>query len=94
MYSATRGDNDEKQDDLVHRPQPVLEKRQATVYICGHDHNLQILKPQGGVHYVVAGGGGAGLYEFTQKDYTRNTFKAKANGFAVIEADPRASRGS
>jgi len=87
IYSATRGDNDAEQDDLVHRLLPILKKDKADLYICGHDHNLQTLKEEGGVHFVVAGGGGAGLYDFMQKGYGRNTFKEKTNGFAVIEAD-------
>jgi hypothetical protein len=87
IYSATRGDNDEKQDDLVHRLLPILKKRRADLYICGHDHNLQILEEDGGVHFVVAGAGGASLYDFEQKDYARSSFRAKTNGFAVLEAD-------
>jgi tartrate-resistant acid phosphatase type 5 len=87
IYSATRGDNDEKQDDLVDRLLPVLKRKNADLYLCGHDHNLQILKEDGGVHFVVAGAGGAGLYDFEQQDYSRSTFKAKVYGFAVIEAD-------
>jgi 3',5'-cyclic AMP phosphodiesterase CpdA len=87
IYSASRGDNDEEQEDLIHRLLPILKKRGADLYICGHDHNLQILKADGGVNFVVAGGGGAGLYDFEQEEYTRSVFKAKAYGFAVIEAD-------
>jgi predicted MPP superfamily phosphohydrolase len=87
IYSATRGDNDAEQDDLVNRLLPILKKNKVELYICGHDHNLQILKPDGGVHFVVAGGGGAGTYEFIQKDYVRSVFKEQAHGFAILEAD-------
>lgn len=90
IFSATRGDNDEKQSDLVHRLLPVLVKERADLYICGHDHNLQVLEPEGGVHFVVAGAGGAGLYEFEQENYSRSKFRAKTFGFAVIEADAKA----
>jgi len=89
IFSATRGDNDEKQDDLVHRLLPILVKGGADLYVCGHDHNLQFLEPEGSVHFVVAGAGGAGLYEFEQENYTRSTFKAKTFGFAILEADPK-----
>ena len=37
---------------------PVLRGR-ANVYLCGHDHDLQHIAPEDGVHFVVAGGGGA-----------------------------------
>jgi tartrate-resistant acid phosphatase type 5 len=45
------------------------------------------LKPEGGVHFFVSGGGGAGLYNLNP--YERSTFKQKVNGFTVIEADAK-----
>ena len=66
---------------------PILKNRKADLYLCGHDHNLQVLKPDGAVHFVVAGGGGAGLYDFEKDDYPWSDFKEKSNGFAILEAD-------
>jgi predicted phosphodiesterase len=63
---------------------PLLRNR-ADVYICGHDHNLQALRTEDGVHFYVSGGGGAGLYEL--RKYERSVFASRANGFTVIEAD-------
>lgn len=63
---------------------PLLRNR-ADVYICGHDHNLQALRTEDGVHFYVSGGGGAGLYELRR--YERSVFASRANGFTVIEAD-------
>jgi tartrate-resistant acid phosphatase type 5 len=82
VYSATRGD----EQNLIDRLVPVLRNR-VNLYLCGHDHNLQQLQTESGVHYFVDGAGGASLYDFTQKDYARSAFKAKQNGFMVIEAD-------
>jgi tartrate-resistant acid phosphatase type 5 len=81
IYSATRGDNQE----LIKRLLPILEKYHVQVYLNGHDHNLQEVRPQGGVHFFVSGGGGATLYDL--KDYPRSIFKQKINGFTVLEAD-------
>jgi hypothetical protein len=81
IFSATRGDNKE----LVERLLPVLEKHSVDVYLNGHDHNLQELKSEGGVHFFVSGGGGANLYPLN--DYDRSVFKSKVNGFTVLEAD-------
>jgi hypothetical protein len=58
--------------------------------MCGHDHNLQILKEDGGVNFVIAGAGGADLYDFGEKAYGRSTFRAKTHGFAVLETDATA----
>ena len=81
IYSATRGDNKE----LIARLLPILKKNHVDVYLNGHDHNLQELKPEGSVHFFVSGGGGAGLYEMNP--YDRSVFRQKVNGFTVLEAD-------
>jgi len=36
----------------------VLTKHKVAIYLCGHDHDIQLLKPVNGVNYVVSGGGG------------------------------------
>jgi tartrate-resistant acid phosphatase type 5 len=81
IFSATRGDN----KVLIERLLPVLEKNHVDIYLNGHDHNLQELKPEGGVHFFVSGGGGAGLYDLNP--YDRSVYKQKVNGFTVLEAD-------
>ena len=74
----------EDRPDLIAKLLPILRNR-ADVYICGHDHNLQALRPEGNVHFYVAGGGGAGLYQL--RSYERSIFASSSNGFAVIDAD-------
>jgi DNA repair exonuclease SbcCD nuclease subunit len=81
IFSATRLDNQVLIDKLL----PVLEKHHVDVYLNGHDHNLQELKPIGSLHFFVSGGGGAELYDFNP--YDRSVYKRKANGFTVLEAD-------
>lgn len=83
VYSATRGDN----AGLIGRLLPVLQAGGVDFYICGHDHNLQHVRPEGGVHFFVAGGGGAGTYELNE--YQRTIFKAQTHGFAVLEAEAK-----
>ena len=36
---------------------PIFEKYHVDAYICGHDHNLQYIKPPGFTHYLVSGAG-------------------------------------
>ena len=83
VYSATRGDN----AGLIGRLLPVLQAGGVDLYICGHDHNLQHVRPEGGVHFFVAGGGGAGTYEL--KEYERTIFKAQTHGFASLEVEAK-----
>ena len=58
--------------------------RARELYLAGHDHDLQHIAPEDGVHFVVAGGGGASPRAITAGP--RSLFAASKNGFAVIEA--------
>jgi len=63
---------------------PVLKDR-ADAYFAGHEHDMQHLKPEGGVHLFIAGSGGAGIRRITPGP--RSLFAKSSYGFAVIEAD-------
>ena len=69
---------------LIRRLLPVLKGR-ADVFLAGHDHDLQHLKAEEGVHFFVAGGGGAGLRPL--KPDPRSLFAKDAHAFAVVEAN-------
>ncbi len=72
---------------LQERLLPILRGR-ADLYICGHEHDLEHLVSESGVHLVVAGGGGAATYPI--KPGPHAVFTSNQNGFAVIEADRQA----
>ncbi|HVF89656.1 MAG TPA: metallophosphoesterase [Blastocatellia bacterium] len=81
IYSAgAHGEN----PVLIARLLPLLKER-VDVYIAGHDHDMQHLKPEGGVHFFIAGGGG----QITRQvgPGPRSNFARGVNGFAVLEAD-------
>jgi 3',5'-cyclic AMP phosphodiesterase CpdA len=48
--------------EIVAEWRPFFERHDVELVLNGHDHNYQRFAPQGGVVYVVTGGGGAGLY--------------------------------
>jgi hypothetical protein len=72
-------DNNDKIEQLL----PVLKDR-ADVYLAGHDHDMQHLKPEGRLHFFVAGTGGKLR---TIQPGPRSLFAWSAHGFAVLEAD-------
>jgi hypothetical protein len=69
---------------LIEQLLPLLKGR-VDAYFAGHDHNLQHLKAEEGVHFFISGGGGARLYEVKREP--RALFSQSTNGFTVIEAD-------
>jgi hypothetical protein len=81
IYSAgTHGDN----NGLIRALLPLL-KGHAEIYLAGHDHDLEHLKPEGGVHFFISGGGGAKLRE--PKPDPRSLFAKRIHGFTVLEAN-------
>jgi tartrate-resistant acid phosphatase type 5 len=81
IYSATEEDR-----SLIRRLLPVLKSGGVDVYLSGHHHNLQVLKPDGNLHFWISGGGGAHLHPL-RWGYPRTQYKKKANGFTVLDAD-------
>ena len=73
-------------EGLIKRLLPVLKGR-ADIFLAGHDHDLQHLKPEDGVHFFVCGVGGAGLRQPTPGP--RSLFAKSVHGFGVLEADDR-----
>ena len=73
-------DNNTKIDQLL----PVLRAR-ADIYLAGHDHDMQHLKPEGRLHFFVAGSGGK-LRPI--EPGPRSIFAKSAHGFAVLEVQP------
>ena len=69
---------------LIEKLLPILKGR-ADAYIAGHDHTLEQIKPEGGLHFFVSGGGGARLYKVKQAP--RAVYVQAIHGFCVIEAD-------
>ncbi|HWP44470.1 MAG TPA: metallophosphoesterase [Blastocatellia bacterium] len=69
---------------LIARLLPILKGR-VDIYLAGHDHILQHLKSEAGVHFFISGGGGAGLYRVAPKE--RSLFAQSAHGFTTLDAD-------
>ena len=68
---------------LIKQLLPVLKARRADVFIAGHDHDMQHLRPEDGVNFFVAGGAGAGLRPPVPNP--RTIFARDAHGFSVLE---------
>jgi hypothetical protein len=49
---------------------PVFEKHRVQLVLAGHDHDYERMIPQGGVQYVVTGGGGVGTRPVGTSSFT------------------------
>lgn len=63
----------------------VLKDNKVDLYLAGHDHDLEALKPEGGVWFFVSGGGGTDLRPL--KTSKCRQWAKSVHGFTVLEAD-------
>ncbi len=69
---------------LIARLLPVLKDR-VDLYLAGHEHDMQHLQTEAGVHFFINGGGGAGIRVINPN--ARSLFAKSAYGFSTLEAD-------
>lgn len=65
---------------------PLLLAHKVDVYLSGHDHDLEALEPEAGVHFFVSGGAGRHLRAFERTGCQR-WGTASRYGFSVLETD-------
>ncbi|WP_370632815.1 hypothetical protein [Pedobacter sp. MC2016-14] len=63
----------------------VLERNKVDIYLSGHDHSLQHLKPEGHTHHFISGAGSEVTPVTTGIAYSR--FEAADYGFMYFSAD-------
>lgn len=66
---------------LIRLLEPIFVRQDVDLYLAGHDHDLQLLEPVNGVHYIVSGAGG----KDRSVDWGENTvFAATRLGFTRL----------
>ncbi len=91
VYAAARTERDSDIKVTAERLLPVLRGR-ADAYLAGHDHLLAHMKPEEGVEYFIAGGGGSEKYPFDARNSPRTLFVQSTFGFLTVDATPNALR--
>jgi predicted phosphodiesterase len=67
---------------------PVLKRRGADVYLAGHEHVMEYLKPDGDLNFFVAGAGGHAVRRLGEDGEGRRRWAAgKTPGFLVLDAE-------
>lgn len=62
--------------------QPLFHRYQVNLYMCGHDHHLEYLKPKGPTYYLISGAGSENTHVGWLKWHRR--FAARKRGFATL----------
>ena len=65
---------------------PLLVRHRVDVYLAGHDHDLEALEPEDGVHFFISGAAGRRVEPFDSHE-CRLWGLPETYGFAVLEAD-------
>ncbi|WP_295772417.1 tartrate-resistant acid phosphatase type 5 family protein [uncultured Mucilaginibacter sp.] len=66
---------------------PLLEKHKVDVYLSGHEHSVQHLKPEGFTHQFISGAGSELTYITPGIEYSK--FGASENGFMYFSVDDK-----
>ncbi|MGE0708571.1 MAG: metallophosphoesterase [Planctomycetota bacterium] len=64
---------------LIERIGPLFEKHKVDLYMAGHDHVLELLKPIKGVHHLVSGAAGGPAMAYPV-DWPEESYYAATNG--------------
>ena len=86
IYAETPKDEIER-EDMQQRVDPILRKYGVDLYICGHIHNFQHLKPAGsGIEYVV---NSSGSLARKVSPVEGTVFCSSEPGFSVVSASDK-----
>ena len=66
--------------------EPILIQNGADLYLAGHDHDYERFAPIQGIQYIVSGGGGAYLRDFSQI-VPQSRVRLKTHHFLSFESD-------
>lgn len=71
------------QPQAMRKFEGLFNETHVDAYFCGHEHDLQVHKPEGSVTYFVSGGGGSKRPVHTPFEFTH--FAQSTLGFMVVE---------
>jgi tartrate-resistant acid phosphatase type 5 len=90
LYGASPDPNYAENKEVINTLLPILKGR-ADVYLSGHYHSLQHLKPVDGVNFFITAGGGRPLYPIDPHSLVA-LWAAHEFGFMAIEANTKEFR--
>lgn len=80
---AGHGDSPQQREKLL----PIFKRHRVALYLAGHDHHLELQRPEDGVSFLISGAGG---HELRAVDVQSNCVAWAAGrkpGYAVLDAN-------
>jgi len=71
------------QRSMIARLEPVLVARGVDLYVAGHDHVTDVMKPIRGVHHVTSGGGAGNDHPYPIDDTDESYYVESGGGFTL-----------
>jgi tartrate-resistant acid phosphatase type 5 len=87
LYCGGKRAKSQDTDDIRSSFEPIFKKHGVDAYLCGHEHDLQHIKPEGKTHYFVSG---AGCEVRPTGNITGTKFAAADFGFMAFSATAEA----
>ena len=69
---------------MIERLEPILVQGGADVYLAGHDHVLDMMKPIRGVHHITSGGGSGDDAPYEVEKTDESYFVATDGGLTLL----------
>jgi acid phosphatase len=69
---------------MIRHLEPVLRRYKVDLYVAGHDHILEMLKPVNGINYVVSGAGGGPGKAYEARWTESSHYAATLGGFCLF----------
>lgn len=82
LYS--HGEKHGNNQAMIAKVGPLLAKHHVDLYLCGHDHTLEMFKPIDGVYHVVTGAGGGPDMAYGVHWTDESYYAATLGGFTLI----------
>ena len=87
LYTGGKRMDADETKELKNLLKPIFDKCKVDLYICGHEHSLQYIKPNGITHYFISGAGSETTSTILHPDGGK--YAISENGFIAFSLSPK-----
>jgi hypothetical protein len=73
---------------MIERVEPILVRHGVDLYLAGHDHLTDLMRPVKGVHYVTSGGGAGDDHPYPIDETDESYYIGTDGGFTLLRVTP------